>query len=280
MKQLPPITLIPADRERLEALAHASLERHPQTAGYLVREIERARMLDDAESGDFVRMGSIVSFRDDTTGQVREVTLTYPDRADIAASRVSVLTPIGAALIGLSKGQKIEWQNPAGEWRPPIIPSLLFVGDVCGKAEEASDFYISLFPESKRGTISRWPQGTAPEQEGSIMFSDFQLAGKWFTAMDSAQQHNFAFNEAVSFMVSCDTQAEIDYYWEKLSAVPEAEQCGWLKDKYGVSWQIVPSVMGEMMSNGTREQIDRVTQAFLPMKKFDIAKLQAAYAGQ
>ena len=117
MKQLPPITLIPADRERLEALAHASMERHPQTAGYLVREIERARMLDDAESGDFVRMGSIVSFRDDTTGQVREVTLTYPDRADIAASRVSVLTPIGAALIGLSKGQKIDWQNPAGEWR-------------------------------------------------------------------------------------------------------------------------------------------------------------------
>ncbi len=111
------------------------------------------------------------------------------------------------------------------------------------------------------------------------MFTDFMLAGKWFTAMDSAQQHNFAFNEAVSFMVSCDTQEEIDYYWEKLSAVPEAEQCGWLKDKYGVSWQIVPAAMGEMMMNGTPEQVDRVTQAFLPMKKFDIAKLQAAYAG-
>lgn len=177
----------------------------------------------------------------------------------------------------------LTWQliltNPAGEWRPPIVPSLLFVGDVCGKAEEASDFYISLFPDSKRGTISRWPEGTAPEQEGSIMFTDFMLAGKWFTAMDSAQAHNFAFNEAVSFQVSCDTQEEIDYYWEKLSAVPEAEQCGWLKDKYGVSWQIVPSAMGEMMSSGTPEQLDRVTQAFLPMKKFDIAKLQAAYAG-
>ena len=76
------------------------------------------------------------------------------------------------------------------------------------------------------------------------MFTDFMLAGKWFTAMDSAQQHNFAFNEAVSFMVSCDTQEEIDFYWDKLSAVPEAEQCGWLKDKYGVSWQIVPAAMG------------------------------------
>jgi regulator of nucleoside diphosphate kinase len=117
MKQLPPITLIPSDRERLEALAQASLDRHPQTAGYLAREIERARVLDGADSGDFVRMGSTVSFRDDSTGQVREVTLTYPDRADIAASRVSVLTPIGAALIGLSKGQCIDWQNPAGEWR-------------------------------------------------------------------------------------------------------------------------------------------------------------------
>jgi predicted 3-demethylubiquinone-9 3-methyltransferase (glyoxalase superfamily) len=178
----------------------------------------------------------------------------------------------------------LTWQliltNSAGEERPPIIPSLLFVGAVCGKAEAASDFYISLFPDSKRGTISRYPGGMAPEQEGSIMFTDFMLAGKWFTAMDSAHAHNFAFNEAVSFMVSCDTQEEIDYYWEKLSAVPEAEQCGWLKDKYGVSWQIVPAAMGEMMSSGTPEQLDRVTQAFLPMKKFDIAKLQAAYAGK
>lgn len=121
MKQLPPITLIAADRERLEALAQASLDRHPQTAGYLAREIERARVLDETKGGataaDFVRMGSTVSFRDDGTGQIREVTLTYPDRADIAANRVSVLTPIGAALIGLSKGQTIDWQNPAGEWR-------------------------------------------------------------------------------------------------------------------------------------------------------------------
>jgi predicted 3-demethylubiquinone-9 3-methyltransferase (glyoxalase superfamily) len=89
----------------------------------------------------------------------------------------------------------------------------------------------------------------------------------------------FKFNEAVSFMVRCDTQEEIDYYWEKLSAVPEAEQCGWLKDKYGLSWQIVPTVMGEMMKKGTREQIDRLTQAFLPMKKMDIESLKRAYNG-
>ncbi len=95
--------------------------------------------------------------------------------------------------------------------------------------------------------------------------------------MDSAHKHEFTFNEAVSFMVHCDTQAEIDYYWEKLSAVPAAEQCGWLKDQYGISWQIVPTRMDEMMKRGNAEKIARVTEAFLKMKKFDIATLEQAY---
>ena len=111
------------------------------------------------------------------------------------------------------------------------------------------------------------------------MFTDFMLAGQWFAAMDSAREHKFKFNEAISFMVNCDTQEEIDYYWEKLSAVTEAEQCGWLKDKFGLSWQIVPTELGEMMRNGTPEQIARVTQAFLKMKKFDLAELRKAYRG-
>ena len=98
--------------------------------------------------------------------------------------------------------------------------------------------------------------------------------------MDSAYEHHFMFNEAISFIVSCDTQAEIDSYWDKLSAVPEAEQCGWLKDKYGLSWQVVPASMDEMMRGGDQEKIDRVTQAFLVMKKMDIAKLQEAYEGK
>ena len=98
--------------------------------------------------------------------------------------------------------------------------------------------------------------------------------------MDSAYEHNFAFNEAISFIVPCDTQEEIDDYWKKLSAVPEAEQCGWLKDKYGFSWQIVPTAMEEMMSKGSKEQITRVTEAFLQMKKFDIESLQRAYKGK
>jgi len=98
--------------------------------------------------------------------------------------------------------------------------------------------------------------------------------------MDSAHEHHFNFNEAISLMVYCDTQVEIDDYWEKLSAVPEAEQCGWLKDKFGVSWQIVPTAMHEMMSQGTPAQMGRVTEAFLKMKKFDLAELKRAYEGE
>lgn len=178
----------------------------------------------------------------------------------------------------------LSWQliltNPEGEKRPPLIPSLLFVGSVCGKAEEASDFYLSVFEGSKRGRIARYPSGMEPDKEGMVMFTDFTLARQWFVAMDSAHTHNFSFNEAISFIVECDTQAEIDYYWDKLSAVPESEQCGWLKDKYGVSWQIVPKSMAEMMTRATEEQRARLVQAFLPMKKFDIATLEAAYRGE
>lgn len=183
----------------------------------------------------------------------------------------------------------VSWQliltNPAGEPRPPIIPSLMYIGAVAGKAEEATDFYLSVFngagaKETKRGAVARYPAGMAPDTEGSLMFTDFSLAGQWFAAMDSAHKHEFAFNEAVSLIVNCDTQVEIDYFWEKLSAVPESEQCGWLKDKYGVSWQIVPTEMGAMFASGDQEKINRVTQAFLKMKKFDIVTLKAAAEGK
>lgn len=177
----------------------------------------------------------------------------------------------------------VSWQliltKPEGEERPLIMPSFLFTGNVYGKAEEASDFYLSVFKESKRGAIARYGAGREPDTAEALMFTDFKLDGTWFVAMDSAHEHKFAFNEAVSIIVLCDTQEEIDYYWGKLSAVPEAEQCGWLKDKYGVSWQIVPSAMERMMREGSPEQVARVTQAFLQMKKFDFAALEAAYQG-
>ena len=178
----------------------------------------------------------------------------------------------------------LSWQliltDPEGEERPEIVPSLLFVGDKCGKAEEAINFYLSIFKDSKMGALLRYGKGAEPDKEGTVMFADFKLLDLWFAAMDSAREHNFSFNEAISFMVYCDTQEEIDYYWEKLSAVPEAEQCGWLKDKYGVSWQIIPTVMDEMMGSGDEEKIARVTEAFLKLKKFDMAQLKKAYEGR
>ena len=178
----------------------------------------------------------------------------------------------------------VTWQliltNPKGDERPLIIPAFLFVNDKCGKAEETINFYRSVFKESKLGGLMKYPPGTpAPNKEGTVMFADFKLLDTWFVAMDGGEEHKFDFNEGVSLIVNCEDQKEIDYYWEKLSAVPESEQCGWLKDKFGVSWQIVPKEMDEMMKKGTPEQIDRVTKAFLQMKKFDIAELDKAFKG-
>jgi predicted 3-demethylubiquinone-9 3-methyltransferase (glyoxalase superfamily) len=178
----------------------------------------------------------------------------------------------------------VSWQlilaNPEGEERPPVIPSLLFVGDVYGKAEEASDVYLSLFGNSQRGQIVRYPAGMEPDREGAVMFTDFMLEGQWFAAMDSAQAHDVAFNEAVSFVVNCADQKEIDGFWEPLSAVPDAEVCGWLKDRYGLSWQIVPGELSTMMTDTDPERVNRVTRAVFEMKKLDRAALQEAYDGR
>lgn len=178
----------------------------------------------------------------------------------------------------------LSWQliltNPAGEERPFIVPSLMFTGKVCGKAEEATDFYISVFKNSKRGIVAHYPQGMEPDKEGTIMFTDFMLESQWFAAMDSAREHNFAFNEAISLLISCEIQEEIDYYWEKLTADPKAEQCGWLKDKFGLSWQIVPTALGQLLSDPDPQKSKRVMQAMLQMKKIDVAKLKQAYEQQ
>jgi predicted 3-demethylubiquinone-9 3-methyltransferase (glyoxalase superfamily) len=159
-----------------------------------------------------------------------------------------------------------------------ITPTLMFIGDNWGKAENAIDFYTSVFRDSEVGDILRYDADEEPDKEGTIKHAAFTLEGQEFAAMDSARPHDFTFNEAISFMVKCKNQEEIDYYWEKLSAVPEAEQCGWLKDKYGLSWQIVPSIMDKMMKSSDEKKFSQVTEAFLKMKKFDIATLEKAYA--
>jgi predicted 3-demethylubiquinone-9 3-methyltransferase (glyoxalase superfamily) len=158
-----------------------------------------------------------------------------------------------------------------------ITPTLMFVGEQCGKAEEAIKFYASVFHDAKIGHILRYGKGEKPDKEGTIKHAGVSLEGESFAVMDSARAHNFTFNEAISFMVHCDTQEQIDYFWSKLSADPTAEQCGWLKDKFGLSWQIVPTVMDEMLSDKDQSKLARVTEAFLKMRKFDIAKLKEAH---
>jgi len=176
----------------------------------------------------------------------------------------------------------LSWQliltNSEGEPRPPIVPSLLLTQQNAGKAEEAIDFYMSVFRNSRQGSLHRYGAGQLPDKEGTVAFADFMLQDQWFVAMDSAREHGFVFNEAISFMVNCEDQKEIDYYWEKLSAVPEAEQCGWVKDRYGVSWQIAPAVLNEMMKNADTSRARSATEAMLQMKKLDIAALERAFA--
>ena len=175
----------------------------------------------------------------------------------------------------------VSWQliltRPEGERRPPIVPSMMFTQEKCGKAEEAVNFYLSVFRNSSMGGLLRH----GPEQgehEGSVLFCDFAIGEYFIAAMDSPGEHDFTFNEAVSFMVYCEDQAEVDYYWDKLNANPEGGQCGWLQDRYGVSWQIVPKVMHDRIYNGTRAQVDAMMVKLLEMKKFDIAVLEEAFA--
>ncbi len=166
------------------------------------------------------------------------------------------------------------------EIKRSITPTLMFVGKQSGKAEEAITFYASVFHDSQIGDILRYEENEEPDKKGTIKHAAFMLEGLDFAAIDSAHLHDFSFNEAISFIVHCKNQKEIDYYWGKLSADPMAEQCGWLKDGYGFSWQIVPTIMDKMLNDKDEKKIARVTEAFLKMKKFDIAILKKAFEGK
>lgn len=175
----------------------------------------------------------------------------------------------------------VSWQliltNPAGEERPVIVPSLLFTEPMAGKANEAIDFYCSVFKDGKRGNTAPRTEDMGPDKAGTLLYADFYIDQTWLTAMDSAHPHGFRFNDAVSLLIPCETQEEIDHYWLALAVDGEAGQCGWLKDKYGVSWQVASTVMFDAFKNGSPEQIARVTQAFMGMKKVDAEALQQAF---
>jgi predicted 3-demethylubiquinone-9 3-methyltransferase (glyoxalase superfamily) len=137
-----------------------------------------------------------------------------------------------------------------------------------------------VFDNSGIGDILRYGKGEEPDQEGTIKHAAFTLEGQEFAAMDSAYPHEFAFNEAASLMAICETQREIDDYWKKLTADGGQESmCGWLKDKFGVSWQVAPTVLHEMLRDADKKKVERVTNAFLKMRKFDIGELREAYRG-
>ena len=177
----------------------------------------------------------------------------------------------------------LSWQviyAGGGEVKQRITPVLMFVGKVCGKAEEAMNFYASAFNAPPPMVFARYGKAAGPDKEGTVQYAQFTLLGQEFGAMDSAHQHDFAFNEAISFMVPCDNQDEIDSLWEKLSADPKAEQCGWLKDKFGVSWHITAAILDELMFSPNQKQVARITQALLKMKKLNIAELQRAAASR
>ena len=146
-----------------------------------------------------------------------------------------------------------------------------------GKAEEAMRFYVSIFKNSKVGSITRYGDA-GPGPKGTVMVVTFQLDGQEFIALNGGPQ--FTFSPAISLVVNCETQGEVDAFWEKLSEGGEKLQCGWLKDKYGLSWQIVPTVLGVMMQDKDAEKSQRVMKAMLQMNKIDIARLKQAYAQQ
>jgi predicted 3-demethylubiquinone-9 3-methyltransferase (glyoxalase superfamily) len=151
------------------------------------------------------------------------------------------------------------------------------------QAEKAAEFYIAIFPNSKIVTIARYGEAgheVHGKPAGTVMIVAFELDGQAFTALNGGPM--FTFNEAISFQVHCETQADVDYYWEKLSVGgdEQAQQCGWLKDKYGVSWQVVPSVLPEMISDPDAAKSGRAMKAMLQMKKIDIDILKRAFGGE
>ena len=160
-----------------------------------------------------------------------------------------------------------------------ITPFLWFEKE----AEDAADYYVSVFKNGKVNNTVRYPK-TAEADSGmpaeSVMTVEFEIEGMTFVGLNGGPVEGFTFSPATSFAVSCETQEEIDHLWDKLSADTKAEQCGWCRDKFGVTWQIVPTLLNEYLSDPNKEKIERVTKCFMRMKKFDISALQNAYNGR
>lgn len=178
----------------------------------------------------------------------------------------------------------VSWQVLCMKGERPkekIASTLMFCGDVCGRAKEAIDFYVGIFKNSHIDYVTPY-DGTEPvdDDRAKTKHAGCMLDGTRFAVLDSGRKSPLTFNQAISFVVNCKNQEEVDYYWEKLTDGGVEVQCGWLNDKFGVPWQVVPTRMTEMLSSGNKEQIGRVTEAFMKMKKFDIQILEDAFVGK
>ncbi|MEX0967921.1 MAG: VOC family protein [Bacteroidia bacterium] len=173
----------------------------------------------------------------------------------------------------------VSWQLSSGKLEDVgqhITPCLLFTGEQLGRAEEALNHYTYIFNNSKVDGIMRYDANSAPDKEGTVMHAQFGLNGYKLMVMDSAQDHRYEFDEGVSLMIECKNQEEIDHYWNRLTEGGAESMCGWLEDKFGVSWQVVPENLGELMGSGDPEKSERVMNEILKMKKIDVATLERA----
>ncbi len=167
-----------------------------------------------------------------------------------------------------------------GDITQKITISFLFSQSHNGQSEEAARYYMDTFTHSEMHMIQYYQPGEVKAKQAKVKYLNFNINGQQFSAMDHGYEADFDFNEAFSLMVLCKDQAEIDYFWEKLSHVPEAEQCGWCKDRFGVSWQVVSDDWDHVLFHGSEDEKKRVTDAFLDMKKFDLAQLERARRGE
>ncbi len=167
----------------------------------------------------------------------------------------------------------VNWQLMKGQSEQKILPSFMFTQGNSGRAEEAIKFYTSLFDDSAINMVSTYEKGEG-DIEGFIKHAQFTINGQRFAAMDSSGPHKFTFSEGLSIVVPCETQEQIDYFWERLSEGGLTSQCGWLKDKFGVSWQIVPTILGKLMSDPAKRE--KVMNVVMKSKKFEIAELENA----
>jgi len=173
----------------------------------------------------------------------------------------------------------LSWQLNLASFPQKISPCLMFVGEQNGKAEDAMKFYTSQFNNSSIDRVERYAPGEGGT-EGAVKHGVFSLDGQKFIAMDGGTNHPFTFTEAQSFVVDCKTQDEVDEFWQKLTAGGQESQCGWLKDKYGLSWQVTPAILIEMLQDKDAEKSKRVMEAMMQMSKIDIPTLQRAYDGR